>query len=471
MNDSHGYFESHPEFYWDSDGEAYRKAGGFARIATLFQQIREKHPGGVLTFDNGDTIHGTFPAVNSEGEALIPILNSIGFDAMTAHWEFAYGPNHFKNIVEKLDYPMLAVNIFDEKTGKRVFPAYQIIERNNLRIGVIGIAATIVDKTMPESFSKGVYFTLGNEELPSIINHLREYENVDIVIVVAHLGFPQELKLAQEVNGIDVLLSGHTHNRLYEPVVVNNTILMQSGSHGSFIGRLELTITNKHILDFSHELIEVDQSLDPDPEVKQLVNSVLDPHRKMLETKVGETDTPLTRNKVMESTMDNLLLKSLLHVSDATIAFSNGWRYGAPILPGNVTMNDLWNIVPPNPPVTTCQLSGLEIWKLLENNLEHTFSRNPYQQMGGYVKRCLGLRVYFKIENREGTRIHKIYVGNKQIKRTKTYEAAFISTQGVPIQYGSNRQKTGYTAIQALKQYLKDKSPTSSELKGTFTPI
>jgi sulfur-oxidizing protein SoxB len=278
MNDSHGYFTLHPELYWSGDKAHYQNAGGYARIATLFNKIRQKKDGAVLTFDNEDTIHGTFPAVKSKGQALIPILNTLAFDAMTAHWEFAYGPDKLKKIVEKLNFPMLAINCYYKKSGKLVFPPFHIIECNGLRIGVIGIAATIVDKTMPKHFSKGLSFTLGNEELPFYIRHLRETKNVDLIVVLSHLGYPQELKLAQEVNGIDVLLSGHTHNRLYDAVVVNGAIIMQSGCHGSFIGRLDLHIENKHVTGFHHELINIDESLNPDPELKTMVVEVLESH-------------------------------------------------------------------------------------------------------------------------------------------------------------------------------------------------
>jgi 2',3'-cyclic-nucleotide 2'-phosphodiesterase (5'-nucleotidase family) len=471
MNDSHGYLDLHDEFFWAGDHAEYREAGGHGRIAALLKRIRADNPGRVLAFDCGDTIHGTYHAVQTEGQAVVPILNAMGFDAMTAHWEFAYGPQRFKEIANQLDYPMLAVNCYDEQTDELVFDPYLITEAAGLRIGVLGVAATIVDKVMPKSFSEGVYFTLGNEELPGYIDLLRNEERVDLIVLVSHLGFPQEMKLADEVDGIDVLLSGHTHNRIYRPALVNDTIVIQSGCHGSFLGQLQLDVEDGQIVDFHHDLIEVAKTIEPDAEVQALVDNTLVSDARDLEAVVGETATPLNRYRVMEATMDNLLLQSMRELTGAQLAFSNGWRYGAPIPKGPVTLNDLWNIIPVNPPVTVCTMTGDELRTMMEENLERTFARNPYDQMGGYVKRSLGFNLYFKIENPYGTRINELFVDGERVKPDDEFDVCFVTTQGVPAKYGSNREALDVHAIEALKRYLQAHRPVTAELRGTITPI
>jgi S-sulfosulfanyl-L-cysteine sulfohydrolase len=472
VNDSHGYLDLHQELFWAGDHAEYRKAGGYGRIAALLNQIRQENPGQVLAFDCGDTIHGTYTAVQTEGEVLIPILNSIGFDGMTAHWEFAYGPERLKEVADQLSYPMLAINCYDEETDELVFDPYVVIEAGSLRVGVIGVAATIIDKTMPLSFSTGVYFTLGNEELPGYVRKLRQEEKVDLVVLVSHLGFPQELKLAREVDGIDVLLSGHTHNRVYRPALVNGTIVIQSGCHGSFLGRLDLEVEDGCVVDFEHQLITVEASIEPDREVQRLVDQALAPDREELSQVVGYTSTALNRYTVLEATMDNFLLQSLLDLTGAQMAFSNGWRYGAPIPPGPITLNDLWNIIPVNPPVSTCNLTGDELWAMMEENLERTFSRDPYKQMGGYVKRCLGINVYFKVENPYGQRVQELFVQGKRVKSDQVYRAAFVTSQGVPAKYGSNRKAWDIHAVEAMQQYLKQAArPIEADLRGTVVAV
>jgi 2',3'-cyclic-nucleotide 2'-phosphodiesterase (5'-nucleotidase family) len=471
VNDTHSYFELHNELFWSGKRDFYKKAGGYARIATIFKEVKGKKNGKVICLDNGDTIHGTFPAVKSKGHAVVKILNELNLDAMTAHWEFAHGPDNFRDIVAKLKFPILAINCYEINSQKLVFPPFRILEIGKLRVGIIGIAATIVDKTMPKHFSKGIYFTLGNKELPRYIKQLREIEKVDLIIVLSHLGYPQELKLVKEVNGIDVLLSGHTHNRIYEAVVVNRSIIIQSGCHGSFIGRLDLLVKNGRVLKFQHKLIDVNESIKPDPKVDSIINKILDKDREMLSVVVGKTKTALNRNQVMETTMDNFLLEALKEVSGEKIAFSNGWRYGAPVEVGQILVNDLWNIIPTNPKISICKITGNELWAMMEENLEHTFSCDAYKQMGGYVKRCSGLTIYFKIENPEGKRIQDFFINGKRLNRSKVYSTCFVTTQGIPEKYGKDRQTLEVRAISALRGYLEKRKTVSAVLKKTIVPI
>jgi len=470
MNDSHAYFDLHQEMFWEGNHAVYRQAGGYARIATIVKQIRAESPD-CLFCDCGDTLHGTYPAFATQGQAMIPILNSLGLDATTGHWEFAYGPEKLKQQVARLNYPMLACNVFDKTTRKPVFQQYAITEAGGFRIGMIGIAAVIVDKTMPPSFSEGIFFTLGKDELPPNIDFLRNQEKVDLVVLISHLGFTQDMKLVSEVQGIDVCLSGHTHNRLYKPVRSGKTIVIQSGCHGSFLGRLDLEVHDRKIVDYRHRLIEVEAAIKPDPKVDELVKQALAPFRNELEEVVGETSTALNRGTSMESTMDNFLLQALLETTGAQLAFSNGWRYGAPIVPGPVTLNDLYNMIPMNPPVSTVELKGEEITAMLEENLERTFSCDPYQQMGGYVKRCLGLNVYMKIENPRGLRIQKLFVGNEEVRADKYYTATFVTMQGVPQKYGRNSENQPERAIDAMRKYLANHRPLQAELRGTFITV
>lgn len=472
INDLHGYLEPHAEFVRTADGMACQRLGGLARIGGLFDAVRaEVGADHVLALDNGDTFHGTYLPVASQGEAMVPLMNLLGLDAMTAHWEFAYGPAGFKVLASKLSYPVLAINCFDTTSGELVFAPYKVIERSGLRLGVVGLACPIVDKTMPPTYSEGVRFTNGVDELPGWIEHLRRQERVDLVIALSHLGYPQDIALAKRVDGIDVLVSGHTHNRMYEPIVENGAIIFQSGCHGSFVGRLDLEVWEGRVMSHRHRLVAISDEIPEHLEIAGLVKAALEPHRRMLNAIVGRTEVALDRYAMLQSTMDTMLLDAIAAAAGREIAFSNGWRYGAPIPPGPITVADLWNIIPTNPPVSVVDLTGQEIHDMLEDNLERTFAAEPFEQMGGYVKRCRGLHMYIKAENPKGRRIERLFIAGEIVDNNRTYEVAFVTAQGVPAKYGANRRNLDVRAIDALRDYLSRHGPWRPNGRETVTAI
>jgi S-sulfosulfanyl-L-cysteine sulfohydrolase len=471
VNDVHGYMNLHPEWFWEGGSTTYRLAGGYARLNTLINNYRRLYPDATLLLDGGDTFHGTHPVVQSKGEILLPILNGLGFDAMTAHWDFAYGPKHLVDLVSQLTYPLLAINVFYNESDQLVFPPYRIVERGGLRIGVIGVASNIVDKMMPAHFSEGVYFTLGLEELPSTLESLRQKEAVDLTVLLSHLGIPQTHKLLTKTAGVDVCLCAHTHDRLTQPLQVNGTIMIESGSHGAFLGELLLTLEDKRIVHYEHKLTEVRQDITPDLDMQALIDRQLNPYSEEMDRIVGETLTPLDRSTCLESTMDNLLLAAMTDVTGAEVAFSNGWRYGAPIPAGAITLGQLYDIVPMDPVISTVNLSGREIRQMLEKNLENTFSKDAFKQAGGYVKRTLGLKVFFKMENPSDARIMNVFVNESHIDPNRLYHVAFITMQGVPTSLGADRQDTPFNAVGAMEDYLKHHSPVSISLLDTFVAV
>lgn len=453
VNDTHSYLELHNELFYGADGIRMGKAGGYARIQSLVSGIRKERKGKVLFLDNGDSFHGTYEAVETKGACMVPVLNRLGLDAMTFHWDTAYGPAALKDLGSQLSYPILAINVFRKDTKELFFEPYLMKEINGIKVGIIGIASNMVDKTMPPSYSEGLVFTLGKEELPGWIEKVKE-EGAELVVMLSHLGFPQDVQMVKDVKGIDVCISGHTHNRLRAPEVVNGTYIIQSGSQGSFLGHIDLTLDGNGISSFRHELLDVSEDVPEDEEMKALVDRTMAPYREMLDARVGETLVDLHRGTSLESPTDNLILSALLQVSGAEAAFSNGWRYGAPVPKGEVTLRDLYNMIPVNPPVSTVEITGAEMYEMIEANLESTYAKDPFNQLGGYLKRALGIRVYIKIENAKGSRIQKFFVGKEELDPERTYKVAFVTQQGVPEKFGKNRTNMDVRAVDALKAYL-----------------
>ena len=468
LNDLHGYMEPHPEWMWSAEGFTYRQMGGLARIKSVVDQLRQSYPYLLFT-DNGDTLHGTRPVVESKGRCLVPILNQLGLSAMTGHWDFAYGPDHLQQLAGELNYPFLAANVYACEDGRSIFPAVCKLDCGPVRVGIIGLACNIVDKVMPPHFSTGIRFTTGEEELSGYIEQLREKEHCDVVVLLSHLGLPQDIALLERVPGVDVCLSGHTHNRIRSPIYVGRTVVIQSGCHGSFLGMLRLGVDESGVTVQEHRLIPIDEQVTEEPKIAALVRSALSSMQED-EQIVGSTEVDLNRATMLEASADNLLLEAMRSATGAEIAFLNGWRYGAPIPKGPVTVNALYNLAPMNPEITQVDLRGDEIWQMMEENLERTFSRNPFGQMGGYVKRCGGMKIFFKAENPSGTRLQAIFIGDKALDPERVYQAAFITMQAVPEKYGSNRRDSGLRLIEAAT-HLLSQAPFRADLHASVVEV
>ncbi|MDA3733550.1 5'-nucleotidase C-terminal domain-containing protein [Niameybacter massiliensis] len=470
MNDVHGYISPHPEVFFGPQNLEVKEAGGYARIKSLVDQIRREKKNS-LFLDCGDTFHGTFITTQTHGNAIVPILNEMGLDAMTAHWDFAYTPSKLRDLVYELNYPLLAANVYRYDTKQRVFDPYIIKEIDGMKIGIFGMACQHVVQGFPQKFSQGIYMSPEYKEAPIIAAQLRNKHKCDIVVMLSHLGMPTDYEIISKTTGIDICISGHTHNRLNAPIKVGNALLIQSGCHGSFIGELDVEIINGRIIDYQHKLIPVTADIPEDERIGRLVMEAYKPYKKQLDQVVGKTNSLLCRDYSLESTMDNFLLHSISYATGRKICFSHGWRYGAPIPPGNITENNLYNIVPMNPKIINVDLKGYEIVEMLEDNINHTYSRNPFGQIGGYLPRAIGIKAYIKIENPHHYRIQKLFAEGRPLEADTMYQCSYITEQGVPQHYGTNREKLNITAIEAMKSYLAEKGNIEESYLGTFTVI
>lgn len=235
-------------------------------------------------------------------------------------------PNNYKNR-QAIEFPNTGLQRLYWRRFGFLQPTALFV-KEGVKIGVIGICAMIVDKVMPEKMSKGLRFTSGIEELPKYIKQLKG-QGADIIVLLSHNGFPQDVELLKNVDGIDICLSAHTHNRIYSPIVVNGTRIAQCGCHGAFVGNFHIHIEQKKIKNCDYELIKVDGSAPKSSEVDTLVQKVLTPYEEIRTCVLGRTNEILHRYNATNSTMDNFLLKAIAHVTKTDIAFSNGWRYGA----------------------------------------------------------------------------------------------------------------------------------------------
>lgn len=458
QNDTHAHIAPHWELGWRNGTPHAWRAGGYAHIRAIADRIRREAGEACVHVDSGDAIHGTGPAQWTRGAAIVPALNAVGVELMTpGNWEFGFGPEVLRERVATLDFPVVACNVTRADTGKPEFAATDVREVGDVRVAFIGITSPIVSRTMPRAFGAGLRFADALDVLPEIVARLRERERPDVVVLVSHYGFAQEVAIARAVNGIDVILGGHTHDVLAEPVRAGHTIITQAGAHGSYVTRLDLELSNGGVCGARHELIPVDEGGSSDPAVAAVVEESLAPHREALDEVVGQTGVLLHRGTVLGAPMDTVITEAYRATTGADVALSHGWRYGTPIPPGPITAGDLWQMLPPNPELFTVRLSGAELRRMLEQSLERTFAGDALRQQGGYVIRYAGMRAVARLNNPAGTRVQRLEIGGAPVEPGREYVVAAAGEQG--IRAGEDRTMTGVHVIDSVRTWLASHGP------------
>lgn len=460
QNDTHAHIESHWEIGWRGGQPSLWRAGGYAHIRAAADRIRAEARGACVHVDSGDAIHGTGPAQWTHGAAVIPALNAVGVEVMApGNWEFGFGPAALRERVRELAFPVIASNVLSAETGAAEFASSKVMEVGGLRVAFVGITSPVVTRTMPSEFGAGLRFADALDVLPDAIAGVRDRDRPDLVVLISHYGLPHEVAIARAVDGIDVILGGHTHDVLAAPIVVGRTIITQSGAHGSYLTRLDLEVLNGRVCGYGHRLIAV-QELPGDAgdgTVAEVVAESLRPHREQLDEVVGETGAILHRGTALESPMDTVLTAAYLASTGADVALSHGWRYGAPIPLGPITAGDLWQMIPTNPELFTVRLTGAALRRMLEQSLERAFAADPFRQQGGYVIRFSGMRAQVRLNNPAGARVTRLEIGGAEAQAEREYTVVGAGGLGARLQ--ESRTPTGVRAMDSLRAYLSRGRP------------
>ncbi|MBT8455335.1 MAG: thiosulfohydrolase SoxB, partial [Alphaproteobacteria bacterium] len=324
--------------------QTYGRVGGADRIATVVKAIRADRPDALL-LDGGDTWQGSLTALRSNGQDMVNVMNALGVDAMTSHWEFTLGIDRVTEIVEnELNFPFLGANIFDAEWDEPAYEPYQMFERGGVQVAVIGQAFPYMPIANPGWMFPDLSFGVRQERMAEVVQEVRD-AGAEAVVLLSHNGFDVDRKLAANVPGIDVILTGHTHDALPEPLLVGKTHLIASGSHGKFVSRLDLDVRDGEVKGVNHKLIPIfSDVIAPDAEMAALVDAERAPHKAELEEVIGQTNSLLFRRGNFNGTWDDLICDALLEEREADIALSPGFRWGASLIPGSdITREDIFN--------------------------------------------------------------------------------------------------------------------------------
>ncbi|ABV94536.1 putative 5'-nucleotidase [Dinoroseobacter shibae DFL 12 = DSM 16493] len=420
----------------------YGRMGGLDRVSTILNAIRADRPDALL-LDGGDTWHGSYTALRTDGQDMVNIMNALRPDAMTSHWEFTFGIDRVNDIVENhLNFPFLGANIFDAEWDEPAYEPYQMFERGGAKIAVIGQAFPYMPIANPGWMFPNLSFGIREDRMREMVAEVRA-AGADVVVVLSHNGFDVDKKMAGNVDGIDVILTGHTHDALPEPVLVNGTMLIASGSNGKFVSRLDLDVRDGGIQGFAYKLIPVfSDVIAPDPAMTALIDAERAPFEADLREVLGTTDSLLFRRGNFNGTWDDLICNALIDEREADIALSPGFRWGPSLLPGDdITREDLFNATAMSyPNAYRSEMTGEFLHIILEDVADNLFHPDPYYQQGGDMVRVGGMGYQIDISKPQGQRITNMTLlkTGEAIDPAKTYivsgwASVNEGTEGPPI--------------------------------------
>ena len=486
--DIHSQLDIHDEFFLENGKPVYKKRGGFATLKTMINTLRDQNPNNTLVIDGGDCFQGSGIAALTEGKAIIPLMNNIGYDIMLpGNWEVVYGKEMMMKDMFGYNGVKVCANMFhdttNEQNGQLIFPPYFIKYIAGIKIGFIGYNDPLTPKRQSPAYSYGIQFTFPNKNLGHYINLLRQYEKCDMIFLLTHMGLAQQVGLANtdEAKGVDYILGADTHERIRKPINGAHAKVTEPGAFGSFISKLDIVIENGKIKEHNYQLLDVDPLLyKEDEEMKTLIKKTKEPFAKKLNTVIGKTKTPLVRYYVIETSMDNFITDAIMWKFKPDIALSNGFRFCPPLVPdtktgmADITKDFLWSMLPVDSEAKKGMASGQQVWDWMEHELENAFANDPEKRFGGWVIRFNGMKVNFTIKKEKGRRVNWIKINDHPIDLLKQYSFVACEREGdqdttLCRMEGVTTTKMGTTLHAVIEEYLKKFSPIAPKIEGRCT--
>ena len=445
------------------------KIGGMAHVASMIKKLKAEKPGKNLLFDAGDTWHGGGITFFDKGVAMVKIMNAVGYDAMVpGNWEFFYKNDHFLDLIDLANFPVIAYNLADKEWEEPALDQYIIRKVGQLKIAIVGYTYPWTALTSAiTGAAKWYKFGIKEDEARDLLAEIRKNEDPDLVVFISHGGFGLDQKYAKRVDGIDVLLSGHTHDEVLDPVVWNDTLVFQGGAHGKYVVSLDLEIKDKKIVDFEYRLNKVMQNrINPDPEVSKLIEEAYLPYEAELSKIIGKSEVLMHRRDFWQSTVGNLITDAMREIQKTDVAFFPAWRFGASVLPGKITKEDIYNVIPTEGHIFTFSMSGKEIKNLLENILSSVVNKDPYTRVGGDMIRFSGMKILCDLAKPAGKRVLRINIGGEEFSEEKVFSVASAHTrfQNNPLFGATHVKDTGKMIVEELINYIEKKSIIKSTL-------
>lgn len=485
-NDTHGFLS--PNYHREEGDDAYveraakeGKLGGMAHIATLVKRQRAEQPDKTILVDSGDTWHGTIVPLRLNGRPVLDVMNAIGYDAMTpGNVEFIYPQKILAGLIKNAKFPILAANFYDLEFDERVklpnlYP-YIVKKIGNLKVGIIGMTYQWNTKAVAPENVKGWSFGLRIDEIKADIDRLRNKEKVDLVVMLSHMGWPVDEKYASLVDGIDVIVGAHTHDVLYKPALVYNekakreVLIVQSGSQGKMLGQLDLKVKDGRVIAYEQTLLPVrSKDIQPDPKIAKMIEGYRAPYKKELERVIGRTETLIYRLANWQNTGDNLITDAIRSRFKTDVTVSASWRFGGNTLPGPITVEDIYNLIPSEAPVQLLKIKGQDLWNVVEESVDNVQATDPFEQVGGDMLRYSGMEVMVDLKKSFPNRVQSIKVGGQPLDKNKIYSVAGLNAAVSNDERVVSKVSTRNPGPLEVIAYIEEKKVVAPKLDNRIT--
>jgi len=444
-----GSREAHAFSYIDfaQAARTYGRVGGFAHLKTLVDKIRASRPGSLL-LDGGDTWQGSATSLWTNAQDMVDACIALGVNVMTPHWEMTFGAERVQEVVnndfKKAGLDFVAQNVVTADFGDQVFKPYVMKQMNGVNVAIIGQAFPYTPIANPRHFVPDWSFGIQDENMQKWVNEARA-KGAKVVAVLSHNGMDVDIKMASKVTGIDVILGGHTHDGVPQPVQVKNakgmTLVTNAGSNGKFLGVMDFDVRNGKIAGWKYKLLPVFSNLLPeDAGMAALIKRIRSPFEGKLNEKLAVTEDLLYRRGNFNGSWDQLICDALIQVKGADASFSPGVRWGTSLLPGDViTYERMMDQMALTYPATTLtEFTGAQIKDIMEDVADNIFNPDPYYQQGGDMVRVGGITYSCTPGAKIGQRIGNMMLNGKPVVPNKKYKVAGWASvgenvSGVPI--------------------------------------
>lgn len=435
-NDIHGRhapFEAAPGDATSQTGDPGRSpaefdhagmVGGFQYLAGKVGEIRKREgENKVLLLDAGDTFSDDYVGNQTRGEAIIALMNALDYDMMAlGNHDFDYGVERTRELQELADFPMRGANVTEN--GKPVFgQPWKIFEVDGVKIAILALTYHSTDKTAGAQNIRGLTYSSGIDATRRYLPDMRR--SADIVMLLSHQGTATDRKLARELDGVDIIVGGHSHDILRKPERVDGTWIVQAMADAAVLGEVRIEVGPdkklRQVTGNAHQLWNY--QIEPDAGIAELVARIDQPYTEALNEVLGYSVDRIPRDYRSESAFDKMVGEFMIEETGADVALMPGVGYGVSIYPGNVTRERLYTLLPHPAKLVTFEMKGSELLAVLEQSATNQNPGDPMKVVGGLLQTAnIGWTV--DLNRPLGERVTEATVGNIPIKNDLWYKVA-----------------------------------------------